>query len=436
MASYYIPLPAPEMPRNALLDFSPIRQAAQDWRQADQDEYERKRQEMLDKRVLANQEYERGRNALSDKIAAQKYQWEIQDRNKPKLMELNGSLVSVDPITYQTKTLYSKPDALSQIFGNSGNSGINALSPQSMPLPQNNEPQPRLMPQSFNMPRVENPIAGATVQYVSDQPNQQQTEMQSSSDMTLPETPKERTVTVFGRPITEQQAWAMSASDDMRARNLGNQILERFKTDPTGTGLQKETIKKIDENQMDTVELLSNLTSIKNSYKPEYLQWKTQLDALGTWAKRKAGIAISDDEKEAYQGYVNFKKNTVSNLNDFIRKMTGAAMSNAEADRLKAEVPTENDDDLAFETKLDSSLEKSLLAAHRYHYFRVSGIPYDMDKISKVMPLSNMKNFMNAQAKQIQEKLLQQNPTLKSNPAKLKQETRNGLIQLFGGVDI
>lgn len=90
MASNFFSITAPRIGRNSLIDFSPINNALED--------YGRRRERDMERARLAEaQQYQRGRDAMQDARQTQRDQMDAAERNRPKMMSVGGSLLSVGP---------------------------------------------------------------------------------------------------------------------------------------------------------------------------------------------------------------------------------------------------------------------------------------------------------------------------------------------------
>ena len=82
---------------------------------------------------------------------------------------------------------------------------------------------------------------------------------------------------------------------------------------------------------------------------------------------------LNDEQRNYLDRYTNFKRTVMGSLADYIREMSGAAVSEQEADRLKQARPTTEDSPTQFTSKVKSILEDLKLAQARYQYFIFTG---------------------------------------------------------------
>lgn len=132
--------------------------------------------------------------------------------------------------------------------------------------------------------------------------------------------------------------------------------------------LPKPTQNKLGEDYTNALSGMQRLQGIVASVKPEYLTWAGQ--AKGTWQgiKAKAGVDLAPEERQNLQGYQTWRSDTLNNLNLYIKEVTGAAMSEAEAKRIQSVMPSTDDDPVSFQSKLDSAMKRLSLVAARSGY--------------------------------------------------------------------
>ena len=158
------------------------------------------------------------------------------------------------------------------------------------------------------------------------------------------------------------------------------------------TGMQRKTATDIEGELLTATKGLSRLTQIENKFNEDFLQvpnkFNFELDALK--AKFKGGKTLTKDEKQGLTEFTSFRQEALSNLNLYIKEITGAQMSNAEADRLKAAMPDPGkpglvniltgDSDIEFKSKMDSVAQQLRLSAARLNYIRNNGFTITRNK--------------------------------------------------------
>jgi len=203
----------------------------------------------------------------------------------------------------------------------------------------------------------------------------------------------------------------------------------------SGSGISdKVTERKITAKLIDKSESLSRLNSIKGMYKPTYQKFSTQVGQLWSAAKEKyLGMKLSPEDAQELKDYTQYRQTVIEHLNLYIKDITGAQMSEAEAKRLGKAVPNaEKDSPTEFEGKLENSIRTGQLAVARYQYLLREGFtdaaisklmePVDPKKpelgapIDRVLPLDKFKQVM----KKREDEMVQENPNISDEDLKKK----------------
>jgi len=125
----------------------------------------------------------------------------------------------------------------------------------------------------------------------------------------------------------------------------------------------------------------SSLQNIAGTFKPEFLEWGTQIKNWGRGIASKAGV-LPEGEKNALAEFTNFKTSTLKNLNEEIKRITGAALSESEAERIIASLPNMDDDPVAFKAKLDASIADIQAKIKRKYGLLSSGVKDPSSSVS------------------------------------------------------
>ena len=284
--------------------------------------------------------------------------------------------------------------------------------------PPGGAPSPNpVQPQSYGLPYGGGPPGSGMSPIPMSQPATNQTPM-SAGDPNLIRVDQP----AGGQPARPQQPPLAPPSQKMintpmgpmtesRARQLGMVLALAGKGDAgklmvdeaNRESLDKGSRTKLDEKELNTTESLARLSSIADTYKPEYLTWKTQAQQLGLWAKGKITGTLSPEQEKSRKGYEAFKSDTLTNLNSYIKDITGAAMTESEAKRIIGTMPNMEDDPAAFEAKLGQVRKNSALAVARYRYLRENGFkgqPWDVGRAEQAVPLQKMHDIIRERAMQ------------------------------------
>ena len=123
-------------------------------------------------------------------------------------------------------------------------------------------------------------------------------------------------------------------------------------TDLILAGLTKPTANKLQQNLIDAGEQLDLLASIGETFKPEFLTFAGNIKAGAIALAQRLSIPVSQAQKQFLVEQSAFKRNSIDGLNRYIKLITGAQMSEAEADRLRKGFPDpEHDSESQFLSK-------------------------------------------------------------------------------------
>ena len=253
---------------------------------------------------------------------------------------------------------------------------INALSgPQPAPAPV--PPMSRPQYSDPNIQPIDNP---GQLQSRPQQPGQPMTPAQIIGGMS----PSERTQFGLSWIGKDKAAGVLKSAEDRQ-------------------NLSKEARNELDKKELNTTESLARLGNIADTYKPEFLTWKTQAAQGAYWLKGKITGKLTPEQAASRQGYETFKSDTLTNLNQYIKEITGAAMTESEAKRIIGTMPNMEDDPAGFEAKLNNVRKNSALAIARYRYMRENnfkGQPWDVGRAESVMPIQKMEQTIRERAAQ------------------------------------
>lgn len=220
----------------------------------------------------------------------------------------------------------------------------------------------------------------------------------------------------------------------------GSLLLKDQREQAKGQQWQQPAKNRIDEGIINTIEQTSRLQEIEKSIDPEFLTVRGGLRAEGAkyWEKLMGTGSLDPDTQQYLQRYASFKQQAISNLNAYIKEVTGAQMSEAEAKRLRQGMPDPGDDPLSgdspstFTAKLRDKIRMLRLAAARYSYLRSGkwegGVftgPADKAPIS----LDQMQGIMRKRRQDLQQRAKMEAP---NNPDAQRQFVIQAMQQEFG----
>ena len=164
--------------------------------------------------------------------------------------------------------------------------------------------------------------------------------------------------------------------------------------------LSKPTVGKVEEGVLADAAAITRLNSIQFSYKPEYQNIKFRTGQAWNTLKDKFG-GLPETDKRQLAEYSQYKQNSLQNLNQTIKDLTGAAMGVQEADRIIASLPNAGadifggDSPTEFEAKLNNAVKQTKYALARKNYALKKGLNWES------LPLDSLPSLINKRGKEI-----------------------------------
>lgn len=171
----------------------------------------------------------------------------------------------------------------------------------------------------------------------------------------------------------------------------------------TPGGMTRTTRVDIEKRLLAANENYVRLQNMAATFKPEYQETGFRIEELmTTWqAKLRGAKSVSPEDTRRHVKYIAHRREAFSNLNQYIKDITGAQMSEFEARRLRKAVPDPGDsvlggdDPIAYQAKMASALNDFAKAKARYEFYLEKGLSegrsYDVDEMSKLTPLDSMR---------------------------------------------
>lgn len=187
--------------------------------------------------------------------------------------------------------------------------------------------------------------------------------------------------------------------------------------DPNALG--KEARNEVDKKMLASGESLARLNQIAADFRPEFMQIEDRLGYGWTAlaSKFRAGQAVvTPEQQKSLAEFAAFRATSIGNLNQYIKDITGAAMTNAEADRIMKAMPNpgagimDGDDPVSFKAKLDVAIRDAKHSIARYNFLRTQGFKGTVEQAAAAMPLSAVPAAMNQRGKALLDQLQQSNP--------------------------
>lgn len=192
----------------------------------------------------------------------------------------------------------------------------------------------------------------------------------------------------------------------------------------------KEGGNKVDASMLDTGAQMSAMSAIEQAFKPEFQTIGTKWGALKSSWRDKLGVGIDPNEKQQLAEFTAYRGRAASSLNSYIKAITGAALSEMEAERIMKAVPVagqgifDGDSPTEFKSKMDSVMKELRMASARYTFIKRRGFA-----IGDV-PLEQMPRVINERGAEIKAELKRQNTSV--SDADVGRMVRRRLAEEFG----
>lgn len=277
--------------------------------------------------------------------------------------------------------------------------GAPMMQPQSFggPGPQGAAPMPVGAPQAAAGPQQGDP------NLILAQAAQQQP--QAAPD---PSGGQEMVQTPLG-PRTREQAQRLGFGLALAGKgDAGKMLSEAAQQGMPG----KEARNEIEKRLFAATEQKARIGAIRASFKPEWQTLDEQLKQYGvSWADSVGVLRnrLSPETLQRHADYTRYRQDAFTNMNQYIKDMTGAAMSEQEAVRLRKGIPDpEKDGPTAFQAKLENSSAQADLAHARMNYLLRKG--FQGKAWESGVSLERMQGIINQRGAQIEKIMREQNP--------------------------
>jgi hypothetical protein len=185
-----------------------------------------------------------------------------------------------------------------------------------------------------------------------------------------------------------------------RLAEQGFKIIES--TQLTGTkkdlGLTTSVRGKIQTDIKDLEQAKAGLQGIKETFRPEMQTFLVRGEAGWKSLLEKGGVGLSDADEKLIADVALYKQNAWDAANRYIKYLTGAQMSEAEAKRILKSFPDprlgffEGDSPSQFKAKLDDALESVENSLARNYYFLNKG--FDIEYVPDADPEKGENNVV------------------------------------------
>jgi hypothetical protein len=175
----------------------------------------------------------------------------------------------------------------------------------------------------------------------------------------------------------------------------GGGIAAQDLSGPTKNRLQDAIVQSTDE--------LDRLNSIGQAFDPKFLQLPGRLKAGALKIKDFSGLSnLTPEEAQYLDKFSTFKADSAKNLSTILNRLSGAAISPAEGERLKKGIPNDEDSPTQFIAKYRSAVKDSTRAIMRANWALKNGIGVQsVEQLSKAMPLNGIDQVYEQRANEI-----------------------------------
>lgn len=416
-------LPAYTMGQVNLLDFSPIENAlgrAMKQRQLERDYALQQERMGMDRERLGFDRQRMEREAAMDPIKfkmleAQLAQHQAETGMLP--MKRNQLAAEIELLQAQARQAQQK-DAMDQIIMRQFGVGDQPQAPAPSQIrPQSYAPtpeRPAIMTPATAGVQPQEPAGDPMLIRTQAAPSQPQPQAQPQPD-----------------PVIQTPMGPMPAS---KARQLGFLLAYKGKgdagkmiADPADpTKLPKEALNEIGKTEVNLTEQLGRMREITRQFRPEFLTLEEQGKQYGiSWLDKldMTRSKLTPEMLQKHAEYTSFRRDTVDNLNRYIKEITGAAMGVEEAKRIISAMPNMDDGPTAFMAKAKAAQRAAELAVARTRYLRANGFkgqPWNGNKeqAAQAIPLERMKGMILEDSKRTFQQIRQQFPDADENQIK------------------
>lgn len=188
------------------------------------------------------------------------------------------------------------------------------------------------------------------------------------------------------------------------------------------SGLQRKTSAKVEDKILAAQASIGRLNRLERKFDKSFINIPGRLKATGIKIKDMLNMDLSPDEQKWFNDFNSFQSDAFENINLYIKEITGAQMSELEANRIRKTLPDpENLSPETFKSKLNAVLERAKEAAARYKWVKENGrILKDskgnakefLDKNGKSVELDDIVDIRGAE---IEKQIKTANPQLKQS---------------------
>ena len=170
--------------------------------------------------------------------------------------------------------------------------------------------------------------------------------------------------------------------------------------------MAQPTLNNIEEQIVNNTARLQRVRDVASAFRPEFLQMGPQIRNWAASLQERMGMALTPEQRQRLEAFTEFRSRAYTELTQTLREMSGAAVTEGEAQRLLAAIgDPSRDSPTEFQAKMNNVIRTVSLANARMHYYRRNGIQGALDST----PLSDMQGIINRRGDEVAAQLRGQN---------------------------
>jgi len=180
----------------------------------------------------------------------------------------------------------------------------------------------------------------------------------------------------------------------------------------------KKATGTIEEKLFNAREGLARLQSIDDGFRDEFQETPARLGIAWSGLKESMGVDLDPEDRAQLEDYSTYKMNSIENINRYIKEITGAQMSEAEATRLRKGIPDpgdswyNGDSPTEFRSKMAAQTKNLRSASARYTYALKNGWDMNPDNLEKSLPLNKMEDLIEERGQALERQIRARRPDL------------------------
>lgn len=169
--------------------------------------------------------------------------------------------------------------------------------------------------------------------------------------------------------------------------------------------LTNPVITKLQTSIVDSTNDLDALNSVRKNFDPKFLTIPGRFKGGALKIKDMAGGMLGEltpEETDFLKNFSTFKANASKNLSAILNRLSGAAISPAEGERLKKGIANDEDSPTEFMAKYDASVRDLTRGVMRANWALKNGIGVkSVEQLSAAMPLDQIDGVYKSRANEI-----------------------------------